>query len=159
MEFEAIIKIMKEIYTPLLDFVDATDNYDSEFEELINIIKKLEIKEKEEKICLLFQLISRIADNHHRTSTFLTKLEQIIQYLINKKPAPISYFISNDSEYNIRLLFFLFEKGFIKPDRYFVREYLRSKPSSWVEQNSIIQSYYYLYPAMKGFIKKNTKRD
>ena len=49
---------MKDIYSPLIDFIESTDGQDAKFKTFI-------------EIQLLFQLISKIADNHHRTLDFL----------------------------------------------------------------------------------------
>ena len=62
---------MKDVYSPLIDFIVATDDCDAEFKTLIEISEKQKILEDQNDIQLLFQLISKITDNHHRTSDFL----------------------------------------------------------------------------------------
>ena len=46
MEIEAIIKKIKDIYSPLIDFIEATDNQDDEFEVLIEVLAKNFRKQK-----------------------------------------------------------------------------------------------------------------
>ena len=82
MEIENLIKKMKDINSALIDFIEATDEQDAEFKTLIEILDKQEILENKDDVQLLFRLISKIADNHHRESDFIDKLEKIFQYLI-----------------------------------------------------------------------------
>ena len=149
MEIEALIKKMKDIYLPFIDFIEASDDNDAEFKTLIDILEKQEILESKDEVRLLFQLISKIADDHHRTSDFFDKLERIFQYLIKDIPSPISYFIPDYTKYNKLILFLLLEKGFIKPDETFLNQYLQSKPN---------QTFYYLYPKMKKFLEENLQK-
>ena len=130
MEIEALISKIKNIYPILMDFIDETDDSDVEFTNLIEIITEKEILKNQEEVRLLFQLISIITDNHHRTSDFFDKIEKIFQYLIKDIPSPISNFIPNYTNYNERILFLLFEKGFVKPDKSFLDQYLQVKTST-----------------------------
>ena len=107
MDINALIKKMKDNYSPLMNFIEATDDVDAEFKELIEILDRKEILQKQEEVRLLFQLISKIADNHNRTSDFFDKIEKIFQSLIKDPCLPISY-LHNYVEYNKRLFFLLF---------------------------------------------------
>ena len=127
MEIESLIKKMKDINSALIDFIEATDDHEVEFKTLIDFFEKQQILENKDEIQLSFQLISKISDNHHRTSDFFDKLEKIFKYLIKDIPSPISYFIPDYTNYNKRILFLLLEKGFIKPDETFLNQYLQSK--------------------------------
>ena len=81
MEIEPLVKKMKDIYSSLIDFIDATDDSNAEFQSLIEILEKQKISKNQEEIKLLFSLISKLADNHHRTPNFFDKIEKIFQYL------------------------------------------------------------------------------
>ena len=83
-EIEAIIQKMKYCYSALLNFIDASDDTENEYEKLINSFEKQKILENKGEIILLFQLISKISDNHHRTTQFFEKLEKIFNYLIKR---------------------------------------------------------------------------
>ena len=76
MEIEIFIKKLKDINSALIDFIEAADDHDAEFKTLIDILEKQKILENKDEIQLLFQLISKIADNHHRTSDFFDRLDQ-----------------------------------------------------------------------------------
>ena len=66
MEIEALIKKMKDINSALIDFIepdDDYDDYDAKFKALNQIIEEQQILQSEEEIQLIFQLLSKIADN------------------------------------------------------------------------------------------------
>ena len=148
---------MKDIYSPLIDFIEATDVQDAEIQALIEVLEKQNKLENKNEIQLLFRLISKITDNHHQAPDFFIKLEKIFQYLIKDYPSPISYFIPDYTEYNKRILFLLLEKGFVKPDEPFLKQYLQSQPVNKKESN-ISQAYYYLYPKMKEFLEEKLQK-
>ena len=105
MEIETLIKKMKDIYSALIDFIEADDGHEAEFKTLIDVLKKQEILENKDEVQLMFQLISQISDNHHRTPDFFDKLDKIFQYLIKDIPSPISYFIPDYTKYNKKFFF------------------------------------------------------
>ena len=109
-EIQHFVQKMNDIYSTLLNFNDSRDDTKDKFEKLIKAFEKHKILEKEGEIILLFQLISKISDNHHQTSNFYDKLEKIFRYLIKDAPSSISKFIADYTNYNKRLLFFLLEK-------------------------------------------------
>ena len=72
-----ILLKMKDINSALINLIEATDDYDAEFKALIEVFEKQEILINKDEVQLLFQLLSRLADNHHRTSDFFNKFEKI----------------------------------------------------------------------------------
>ena len=164
MEIEGLVKKMKDIYTALIDFIEATDDSDAEYITLIEVLEKQEILENKDEVRLLFQLISKIADNHHRMPDFFDKLEKIFHYLIKDIPSKISYFIPNYRKYNKRILFLLLEKRFVKPDETFLIQYLQSKEVKKIsllfdqKETNLFQIYYYLYPKMREFLEEKVEK-
>ena len=158
MEIEALIKKMKDIYSPLIDFIEATDDQDAEFQALIEVLEKHEILENKDEVRLLFQLISKISDNHHRTSDFFDKLSKIFQYLIKDIPSTISDFIPDYTKYNKRIVYFLLEKGFVKPDKPFLNQYLNNRNQSSISNpnNTISHPFSNPFHSTK-YIEKNSK--
>lgn len=146
MEIELFINKMKDIYSFLIDFIDATDDSYREFISLIEIFEKHKISKNQEEIILLLSLISELADNHHRMPNFFEKIEKIIQYLTKNVESMISYFMPNYTKYNKRIIFLILEKKFIKPNESFIKEYLQYKSHSEI--------YYYLYQVMKEFLEE-----
>ena len=126
-----------------------------------NALEKYEILPNKNEIRLLFQLISTIADNHHRTSNFFNNWDKIFQNLINDNPSPISYFIADYKNYNIPILFLFSDKGLIIPDESFLNDYFRNKPSNRCYYNESFketQINYFIYPKIKEFIDKQMKK-
>ena len=73
MEFEDYITRKKEVYSSILDFIDSSDDSDSEFEFLIDVFNSQNIFDNKFEVLDLLQLISKIAHNHHPTSIFFQK--------------------------------------------------------------------------------------
>ena len=162
MEIEAFIKKMKDINTALLDFIEADDDSETEFSNFITIMDEYDILQNKEETQILFRSISKIADNHFRTSDFFEKLEKVFHYLIKEKPAPISNYIKKCKEFNKRALLLLLQKGFLKPDSQFLEVYINSIESftgtfSKKKVNDI-QRIFYLYPGMKQYIDENNQK-
>ena len=154
MEYSRYIKNKKDLYSSLIDYIDAFDDSEAEFTVLIEMIEKQEILQSEEEKQLLFQLISKIADNHHRSANFFGKLEKLISFLIKDKPKNISQIIPEYLTYNKRLLLFLFEKEFVIPDQLFLTHYFEQTRS--IKNFPDSQYFYYLYPGIKKYIDEAT---
>lgn len=108
-----------------MEFIDADEDSEVEFQALTEILDDQEILLNKDEIQILFQLISRIANNHRRTPDFFDKLEKIFQYLIKEKPLQISSLIPNYNDYNNRITYLLLEKGFVEPDEEFLKKYFQ----------------------------------
>lgn len=161
MEIEAYLTEIKEIHTTLLNFIESTDDFDAQFKALIEILEKRDIVHKKEEVDLFCKLISKIADNHHRTSDFFTKLEKIFRYIIEDTPTPISNLIPDYKNYNKQVLFFLFKDKILEPDESFLNTFLQNKPNQATfskENHNEFQSYYYLYPVIKKFIDNEIQK-
>ena len=152
-EIEAFIAKMKYIYSDLIGFIDASDDREEKFEKLINTYEKHITSHNKGEFRLIFQLISKISDNHHLTTEFLDKIENFFRYLIKDSSSSISNFILDYTNYNKRILFLLIEKKLIKPNESFIIEYLLSK-----NDNKGFQSFYYLYPKMKEFLEEKMQK-
>ena len=139
---------MKEINSALLNFIEADDDSEDKFKKLIKILENQEILQVDE-VRLLFQLISKIADNHHRGADFFDKLERIIKYFTKDTSLPISHYIPDYTNYNERFIYLLLEKKLIKPDDLFINQYL---------QNEAKNQFYYLYPVMKEFLEEEMQK-
>lgn len=74
MDIEVLINKMKVIYPILMDYIDSTDDFDDQFNQLNEVLEKQDILQNNEEVQLFLQLISRIADSHHHTPYFFTKL-------------------------------------------------------------------------------------
>lgn len=83
MEIENIIQRKKEFYSSLIDYIETTEN--DKFDILIDIIEKLDILCNKDEIISVLNLLSKISDDHQRSSDFFNKIHKIIQYIIQEK--------------------------------------------------------------------------
>ena len=74
MDIEAFITMMKDIHSALLSFIESTEDPDLEYKSLEEVMNNHNILQNKEGIRLIFQLISKIADNHHRPSIVFKRL-------------------------------------------------------------------------------------
>lgn len=117
MEIQEYLEKECFIQNNLLDYLDNENGYEEYFENLMNFLIEQQIKDDRFELKSLFQLITKISNNHHRTINFFDKIEQII---ITFKEL-IKTFFSNYEIFNIfksnkRILLFLFEEKILTPD-------------------------------------------
>ena len=148
MEIDLIIQKKKEIHSSLMEFIDTTENID--IEKLIDDFEQQNYFDNKEEIVSILQMVSKIADNHHRMPNFINKLGEIIHYLIQKIP----HQITNDEVYQIykdnkRILLLLFEQGIIQPDQNIIND-INGK----YDGNGFPYKHY-LYSGIKNFITES----
>ena len=80
MQYQRYIKQKISFYRHFLSFFDDENQDDKYFENLINIIEKLQYHKNTAEFQSFLYLISEISKNHHRSSTFQMKMEKIISY-------------------------------------------------------------------------------
>ena len=141
---------MKEIQEELLNYLE-TPIQEVDFEEYQGLKYKLDniiIQNNQHKLKSLLYLISKISDNHHRETSFFSKIEQILQLF---KDDILRYF-SNSSIFNIfknnkRILLILIEKNIMYMDEYIVKKIIDDK---------FIKSNYpqYFAPEIKPFVNE-----
>lgn len=73
MEFDAYIKQRKKLYSLILNLIEIPDNFDDEYQSLIEEIEKQEILKDKAQTIEIFYLLLSIADNHYRTTNFFFK--------------------------------------------------------------------------------------
>lgn len=108
------IQEKKEIYSNLMNFLENSDNDDNSFQQLIDIFNNQEEDKFRTKIEEFLQLISIIADNHHREETFFTRIFQIIQNYKEKIEQTFSNIeLFNMFQNNKKILLYLFKNKII----------------------------------------------
>ena len=112
MDIQENLDHKKEIYQLLLSILDLVDEKEEEFPKFNEIVgnNKYDLKE-------FLYLISNVSENHHRTTSFFHKIEQII--LIFKES--IQQYYSNSEIFEIfknskRILLFLINEQIFKID-------------------------------------------
>lgn len=80
MEYHEIIKQRIDIYEHFLHFIDKEIQTEEHYKDLIEIIQKHKYNQNPENLKWILYLISEISKNHHRSDTFLNKIERIISH-------------------------------------------------------------------------------
>ena len=145
-EIQEYFDKMKEVQKDLLDYIENKDNSDEDYQNLINYFKENRIKENKHELKATLRLISQIANDHHRTHNFFTKIEQVL--LIFKKD--LRNILSNRQIFHIfrsnkRLLLFLIEENIITPDKVIANCLTNYK----ISQACYLQ---YFYPNFKSYL-------
>lgn len=79
MEIHNQFNKMKNLQLKMLEIIDSEENIEENFQNLVNIIKEQNILKDCSEFILFLRLIMIIADDHHRSSNFFGKIEQILQ--------------------------------------------------------------------------------
>ncbi|KAK8884645.1 hypothetical protein M9Y10_043763 [Tritrichomonas musculus] len=141
MEYQEYIIQKKELYSILIQFIENRNDEDY-FQNLINIIETQKILENPKELKLLINLILNISNNHHRSDSFMAKIEQILLYLENQIKQTFANFEIFELVKNNRLnlLFFITNKIIIIDS--ILIEYLRHS-----------QLLHFFYPEVKNLIE------
>ena len=144
MELPPCIEEMKNIQNMFLDFIDNDENMQNSCI-LTNYkyFENLNTQEKCNKLVEIIYLISKIIDNHHRTTDFFSKIEQILSHF--KKD--IKQNLSNSELFNIfchnkRILLFLFKEGILTIDE---------SIAFWLSKDSTNYYDYFAYEIISFF--------
>ena len=142
-----------------MNFLENSDNDDNSFQQLIDIFNNQEEDKFRTKIEEFLQLISIIADNHHREETFFTRIFQIIQNYKEKIEQTFSNIeLFNMFQNNKKILLYLFKNKIILIDDQIYTEIV-----SKTDKNGN-RFCHFFYPEIKEFhdheeIIENIKKD
>ncbi|KAK8882927.1 hypothetical protein M9Y10_045573 [Tritrichomonas musculus] len=111
------IEEKKELYEKLMKFLENSDNFEIHFQNLIEHINSKQIETNGENFKQFLELLTNIANNHHREGNLFQKIFFIIENLTNK----IKQIFSNLELFKIfksnkKILLFLFENKIITID-------------------------------------------
>ena len=79
MEVQEIIENMKELQEKILEFIDdETEDEENPFEELKLYLDDFGIQEVQNGFIQFLQFLVKVANNHHRSPGFFTKIQQLL---------------------------------------------------------------------------------
>ena len=90
-------KQKKDIYTALLDFIESTDDIETEFYYLTKYLNDDKIMKNREELLHFLQLLINIFNDHHRDPTFFIKIERILKTISDS----IKQTLSKEELFNI----------------------------------------------------------
>lgn len=117
---------MKNIQNYLLSFVENESNNEENYQNFINSFSNLNIPKDYYEIKSIINLIQKIANNHHRSQSFFTKIEQVLIH-IHQRNFFKEIKVFNICKNNKRLLLFLIQNGIIIIDDYIVNIIKKTK--------------------------------
>lgn len=135
---------MKEFYTSLLDIIETDGDFNSEFDNFRKIIYKSHFFKNSSQIDELFYSILKIAENHHRTTTFFTRIEQILTFILKNGKTITLVDFHKFYQSNKRITFFLFQKKLIIPSKSLLDEIKSSYSQYWQYFYPVIRDYFTL---------------
>ena len=148
---------MTTIQLSILGFIEEDDIDYKEFNDFLNTI----VKSCEPIFFEVLHLLLQIANNHHHTKNFFTKIEYILRYFKKKlKEVFSNNGIFSFFESNKRILLFLIEEGIMVMDEQIAHsiqykmENFEKLDEIYIEENetNIKFLYYYFYPELRTFI-------
>ena len=117
MKYHEYINKNQEIYEYLMSFIDEESDIEKHFDKINEIILKAKIQENPAEFKAFLHLISEIGKNHHRNSTFFTKIEKILSHYEEYiKQSFTNEDLLNVFEKNPPILYFLLKKNIITVD-------------------------------------------
>ncbi|KAK8841639.1 hypothetical protein M9Y10_026579 [Tritrichomonas musculus] len=130
MNSQNYLDMMKNNQGNILQFLEEEEeaNSDEQFQILKDIFNDTKIKDNIFEFLSLLHLISKIADNFHRSPAFICKIERILRFF----KEDIKKYFSNSEIFNIfkknkRILLFLIEEKIIFFDEYIVKKITTNK--------------------------------
>ena len=104
--------------TCLLEYLDNEEDIEYNFQNLVEIFKKLEFDEKKAELREFLKVLIIIANNHHRSAFFLEKIDRILLHLTDTIKQSFSNFeIFNIFQKNVRILKFLSDNKILRLDK------------------------------------------
>ena len=132
MSIPKYLEEMREIQSSLLNFLEDETNEKFNFQSLQDLLDNLKILDDVNKFKSFLYLVSKIADNHHRTCNLFCRIDRILRHFKNY----IKKYFSNSEIFQIfqnnkRVLLFLLEEKIMEMDEYVVKRIITGKYLNW----------------------------
>lgn len=153
MSLQEVVENMRKIQKNLLDYIENEDKIEENFQNLQKVFYDQKIQDDKYSFNSVLHLISNIAENHHRNSSFFEKIEKIIQFFKESiKTHFSSTQIFNVFKKNKRILLFLLKEEIIVIDKYIFKI---------ITSEKYLKLNYpqYFQPEIKKYIENNGKNE
>ena len=146
MKSQYYLQKRKNIQACIINFIDEENKNDENLLILKDIFKDQEMLESRDEIIELFHFLTKLANNHHQSASFFTKIEQLISLFKNE----ITKFLSQTEIFQIfmknkRILLFLIEQKIFTIDH--------SMSECMIARGNKKGEYqFYFYKEIKSFI-------
>ena len=81
MEIQLYLTKKRELQLQLLKYIENPNISSEEYENLTIFLTKINLRNNQDELRILFRLLLAIANNHYRNSLFFKKIEQIFLFL------------------------------------------------------------------------------
>ena len=140
MDIKDYMQKMNNYLENLTEYLDKEDDYQENFKNIENFPKIILDQGDTYLITELLILISKISNNHFRSSNFFSKIEKILSLFSDKIKQTLSNIeIFKIFQHNKRILLFLYEESLITFDQSLVDEMIHPKFST----SGLIQFFYH----------------
>lgn len=140
MDIKDYMQKMNNYLENLTEYLDKEDDYQENFKNIENFQKIILDQGDTYLITELLILISKISNNHFRSSNFFSKIEKILSLFSDKIKQTLSNLeIFKIFQHNKRILLFLYEESIITFDQSLVDEMIHPKFST----SGLIQFFYH----------------
>lgn len=144
MQFKDYLEEKNNIQQELLDYID--DESDSSYQQLIQKLDNSKIGENPKELTEFLHLLVVIANNHHRSPNFYTKIEKIIDHFDIEQTFSKSEIYQIFSK-NRRILLYLIQKNILSIDDFLQHAKINEKHASFVV---------YFLPELNGHLDEKT---
>ena len=150
MEIQRYICNKRELQSILLTYLENSNIDDLE---LFNFLEIQNFKENKKEFVYFLRLLSNISNNHHRDSTFIQKIKEILLYYETLiKQTLLNSEILTIFEGNKLILLFLIENNFIMINESNINDLIKSN----TDKNKYC---HFFYPEVKKFINPIIKKE
>lgn len=144
MEIEEYLIKMRKIQKAILEFIESVDERETKFNDLIELVNDMKIRENCDDLKLLLHLIMVITRNHNRNQDFFSCIERILLYF---KDDILKYYfnweIFSIFKRNNKILLFLINSKMLTIDHYVKKRMKKA------------EHFYFFYPEMKKFLNES----
>lgn len=151
MELQSYIDKMKNIQKNLLEFIDSEENIEENFQNLTKIFHDENILKSKHKIKTILYILLNIANNHHRTPNFFSKIEKILIFMKDSIKQTLSkHEIFEIFKLQKRILLFFIKENLIEFDQDLSNELISDNA-----KNSRYLFTAYFFKEMKPYLSRN----
>lgn len=153
MEIQKYFEQKKDLHNLLLQYLDSEEDAIEFYENLIYLFETKKISENQKEFKALLQLLTAISKNHHRTSDFFSKIEQILLYFKEAiKQTFSNYQIFKIFKSNKLILLILLTNNMITLDKHAISQLFEQRSPS------VTKSCHFFYTELKNLIDEKERK-
>lgn len=150
MEIQLYLTKKRELQLQLLKYIENPNIASEEYENLTIFLTKINLRNNQDELRILFRLLLAIANNHYRNSLFFKKIEQIFLFLKDDIKSTFTNFeIYEIFQTSKLILLILFTNQIIDIDMAIFEKIIQKDKYFW----------FFFYPELKNFHTKERLKE